>query len=91
MIRTALAFLVAALVLIGCGAEDDERAVHLYCQYGASSEAQLEGCVRKMTIDDVRGYDTNAAKYALNALDECLGDTGPLCEDEPYAVDPRQP
>ena len=52
-----------------------------YCQYGAKSHAQLQGCLSHVTIGDVDTRISNAAEYARGVLDECRSDAGPFCDD----------
>lgn len=61
--RLALVATVCALVLAlsACGNDIVAR----YCSYGAVSDAQYQGCVDHVTVDDVRSRDTPAARYAL--------------------------
>lgn len=75
--RATLAVSSAAVVVAvaGCGGTSVAR----YCEYGAVSEAQLEGCEEHVTEAEVNALDTNAARYARGELAECRSDAGPFC------------
>jgi hypothetical protein len=65
-----VALAIAAMLFIGCGdSMTDADRVEAYCAYGAKSETQWRGCVDHVTIEQVRGYDTRAADFALNGGD----------------------
>jgi hypothetical protein len=50
-------------------ADDDEKLVHLYCEYRAVSRAHYDGCVQHVTADEVgRRYDRNE-KAAVHAVE----------------------
>ena len=53
--------------------------VDRYCEYGAVSRAQLNGCESHVSLSYVQGLRTNAARYAAGDLRECLADAGPFC------------
>lgn len=84
----AIAFVAATAVAVE--ALEDAGAIDIlsggdkvrdYCEYGAKSRAQLEGCLSHVTIGDVDTRFTNAADYARGELDHCRSDAGPFCED----------
>ena len=92
--------LVAVVLLGGCSSstsgvssEDLPSMVDRYCMYGAESEAQLEGCKKHVTVQEVRRLETNAAYFAKGELHECLPDSGPFCSlEEAYPdVEPEPP
>ena len=85
-------FSATALLAAGCGSGPDEfsNGVGRYCNYGAKSESQYDGCVEHVTYDEVvRAYDrgSQAASYGI----ECDGTSGeytgrdnvPECEIAP--------
>lgn len=72
------ALIAATGLMLGCGGTSD--VVTRYCEYGAVSTAQLDGCQSHATTDDVSRLDTHAASFARGDLTECLGDSGPFCE-----------
>ena len=74
MLAGALA--AAAAATGGCGGQDE---VVRYCNYGAVSEAQRQGCIDHVTSDDIDQLDTNAARYARGMIDDCRADAGPFC------------
>lgn len=80
--RTAMAAAVitvtACLGASGCDSGDE---VARYCEYGAVSQPQLDGCKDHVGNDQVDRLDTNAARYARGDLDRCLADAGPFCRD----------
>jgi len=55
------------------------KLIATYCEYGAVSRAQLEGCYFHVHVDEIEGRDTNAADWARGDLEECLADAGPFC------------
>lgn len=65
---------------VGRFLSDDAPATTAYCEYGALSEAQLQGCIDHVTVDDFDRLNTNAARYARGELDKCRRDAGPFCE-----------
>ena len=67
---------------------DARQVVKDYCAYGAVSRAQLDGCVSHVSLSDVQGRHTPAARFALGSVDEvsCGADSGPFCA----AVDERR-
>jgi hypothetical protein len=56
--------------------------VHNYCAYGASSDAQLQGCLDHVNHFKIDDLDTNAARFAKGGLRKCLDDSGPYCPPE---------
>jgi hypothetical protein len=57
-----------------------------YCHYGTVSKAQFEGCMRHADRENISRLNTNAARFdaarfARRDLEECLADSGPMCED----------
>jgi hypothetical protein len=80
-----------ALGLVGCGSTGSDAGgpgveaptgadlVRAYCAYGAVSRAQLQSCPGRVTPATVRGYSTNAARYAEGKISACLADSGPYC------------
>ncbi len=67
-----------ALLVSACGSQ--EPNVGRYCAYGAVSEAQLVGCIRR--VERVPDTSTRAARYGRYEIDECLADAGPFCGDQ---------
>lgn len=67
---------IAAALAPGCGGTSVAR----YCEYGAVSQAQLDGCKDHVTEDEIDARYTNAARYARGELDVCRTDAGPFCE-----------
>ncbi|MDX6609691.1 MAG: hypothetical protein QOF85_1616 [Solirubrobacterales bacterium] len=61
--------------------EHESLLVSRYCAYGASSIAQLHGCVQHVTPSTVRTYRTNAERYAVGDRTTCGYDSGPFCVD----------
>lgn len=77
--RSAICVLfVGTLGIQACGTGGE---IARYCEYGAVSEAQLDGCKDHVEGDQVDRLDTNAARYARGDLDRCLADAGPFCRD----------
>ena len=74
-----LAPLLCALAIAACGLGDDKVA--RYCEYGAVSDAQVNGCKDHVGGDQVDRLHTNAARYAHRDLKRCLADAGPFCRD----------
>jgi hypothetical protein len=70
-------FFGGLLLYVIHGEETD--AVTRYCEYGAISEAQLNGCKDHVDADYVRSHHTNAARYGQGVLTDCLADSGPFC------------
>jgi len=77
-------------LLAGCGGVDsvpnpaeqeagEEVVIDRYCAYGAESRAQLQGCKDHVSLADISDRDTNAARFALYELNDCLADAGPFC------------
>jgi hypothetical protein len=67
---------MCAVGLIACGGG---TSVARYCEYGAVSQAQLDGCESHVTADEIDARDTNAARYAKGKLNSCEADSGPFC------------
>jgi hypothetical protein len=76
--RALLASTLGLLVAFGCS---DADLVNDYCNYGAVSRAQRDGCAEHVSPGDVDRLETNAARYAQGELDRCLADAGPFCRD----------
>lgn len=95
-----IAPLVVAVLVVGCGSGSSggnrlgpaaqrqiHEEIHLYCGYGAVSRAQLDECQKHVTPGEIRALNTNAAEFARDRLDRCLGDSGPFCADAMRARD----
>jgi hypothetical protein len=83
--RKPLAWSVAAVLFAwfftSAGMDDrDSSFVADYCRYGATSEVQLDGCLRNVDEEEVKSGDTSAARFA-RGRQECLSDSGPFCEE----------
>lgn len=63
----------------GRSVESQKCEIDLYCQYGAVSRAQLEGCEDNVKWGQFKFSNTNAARFARLELDKCLADAGPFC------------
>lgn len=50
-----------------------------YCDYGAVSRAEVQGCLDHVTDAQIQRLNTDAARFAQGNLDTCLGDAGPYC------------
>lgn len=57
--------------------------IQRYCEYGAVSETQLNGCERNVRWGEIKASDTNAARFARLTIDKCLADAGPFCAPLP--------
>jgi hypothetical protein len=68
--------LVSAIVLVACGSSTS--SVRAYCEYGAVSKAQLDGCITHVTPGEIDRLGTNAARYARGETG-CRQDAGPFC------------
>lgn len=77
----APAVILAAFCAMGAQAGFSGRDSYLraYCDYGARSQAQLDGCMSHVTTDDINKRDSQAARFARGETRECLGDAGPYC------------
>ncbi len=77
-----MGMLCATLALSACGVDSraDANVVEAYCAYGADSEAQFQGCTEHVTVEQVRGYDTSAARFALDDPTSCPADASEYCE-----------
>ncbi len=92
----AVVLVVGTFVWVAYGfinlAPYNSNIVQRYCEYGAVSNAQLDGCIDHVTENDVRERDTPAARYALHNLSDCLEDSGPFCKtDEEFAYNRANP
>jgi hypothetical protein len=56
--------------------------VAAYCQYGAVSPGQLEGCEMHVSRTRALAAHSNAGRYARGDLEECLVDAGPFCREQ---------
>ncbi len=75
----ALGFvLLASGGVVELAREEGVRLVDEYCAYGATSDAQLEGCKAHVIADQVRSLRTPAAEFAIEE-GICGGDAGPFC------------
>lgn len=72
---------VAAIWGAAAGSRTRDNYVRPYCMYGAQSQAQLDGCMGRVTADDINRLDTQAARFARGDTSECLDDAGPFCAD----------
>jgi hypothetical protein len=70
---------LVAAAIAACGGGDD--LVSNYCEYGAVSDAQLDGCITHVNPEYIDRLDTHAARYARGELRRCLPDAGPFCEN----------
>jgi len=59
---------------------DRSFLVARYCVYGATSQAQLEGCLTHVGPETVASYSTPAARYARGELIACGLSAGPFCD-----------
>jgi hypothetical protein len=75
-----VAVVAIALSLGACGTSEDDLLVSDYCEYGARSEAQFEGCKDHVTAEQVRARNTPAARWAKHG-GYCGTDAGPMCFD----------
>jgi hypothetical protein len=82
-------FFIATTVVVGFVTyavifelQSSGRLVSDYCAYGSVSQAQLDGCKRHVTANDVRSRDTPAAHFAQSGSSEdvCGAGSGPFCE-----------
>ena len=69
----ALAVFVALGTYFVAHAPGRDLWVETYCAYGARSEAQFEGCVDHVTIENIAQSSSDAAICARDAPDECDG------------------
>lgn len=89
---TPVAILALALALAGCGGGDDSTSTAAipgpsadanlrarYCAYDSTSHAEIVGCFKKTTPEQVTQFDTNPSKYAKGEIG-CLKDSGPFCQ-----------
>jgi len=81
--RAGLLVILTTLTLASCGGSQVDDAIGRYCNYGATSKAQYDGCVEHVSYDEIaRRYDRikpgspeadrSAAVYAV----ECDGSPG---------------
>ena len=77
-----VAILVIAAAMGWLTAHDArDNYLRYYCEYGAKSSAQLDGCMEHVTTEDVNKLDTQAARFARGETSECGPDSGPYCEN----------
>ena len=50
-----------------------------YCEYGAVSSAELQGCLNHVSDAAIYRLQTDAAQFARGELTQCLADAGPYC------------
>jgi hypothetical protein len=51
-----------------------------YCEYGARSQEQLDGCLAHVNSDDIDALDSPAARFARGETSRCGDGSGPFCE-----------
>ena len=61
--KIGLVVLAAASLTVGCANESprldgDERLIARYCEYGAVSQAQLDGCLDHVTAGRIQQLET---------------------------------
>lgn len=79
---TLVTFCIVAIVsamFIYASYGSAQSKIRDYCGYGVRSEAQFDGCANHVHIGDFEHSRTNAARFAIGDLNECLADSGPLC------------
>lgn len=80
--KVAVAVLIACALAVGGwhvrNVQGDHALVKRYCEYGAVSRAQLEGCRGHVSAAYVRASRTAAARFAIGKGD-CGPDAGPFC------------
>lgn len=64
-----------------------ENTVGNYCAWGAVSEAQFQGCVNNVSLQQVRGLDSQAARFAVDREAVCGSAPGIYCKRVEAAYD----
>ena len=63
----------------GLDARDHELGY--YCRYGASTQDELDGCMKRINTDEIDELDTPAARFARGETHECGRGSGPFCAE----------
>lgn len=71
------------LMLWLIGRDGPTTSVARYCEYGAVSASQLEGCKRHVTRAQIEAMprSRHAVAYAQWRMTFCSHDAGPFCQD----------
>ena len=77
-LATAFVFGAWAIGLIQ-GLDDRDHTLGYYCRYGAATQTELDGCMKRANTDEIDQLDTPAARFARGETSECGRESGPFC------------
>jgi hypothetical protein len=79
LLAVSAAFLGVSALSVWDARDAARRLVTDYCSYGATSNAQLDGCLSHISAGYVLRHHTRAARFATNFDADCGQRSGPFC------------